>query len=387
MRPARILHRPGPWLVKDPYLSFTGSLWMEAMRAPACVIVHRHPARTALALTQGRAASGPLAGLGPSDWLRVWEGSMMSALRTCRGRPTVLVQVRSTRQWVRRSAGMNWTLQTIALTSERKKDAICQQKPLPVPSALSACELDDCARPHQPPPPRHTPVPARQSTLTQPESLGLFYDTVLPALAKAGIAPLTRPSDGDLQQLYARHYKPRHPVTGVVLEPAAVVAPPEPDVAQQHQQQQQNGQQQREQQQQDGGGSSSDGSGGSGKGGNTAGRAGSAGAAARAAAPAAGAGERLVGGYEAVGKGVKRLVGGVEVDLLTMKCEYHEVSPEQLRNGALHGCVRGVGGGCRAPCGRALAACCLRLRAWGLPGAVPKAVKEAAAAAAAAAES
>ncbi|KIY95027.1 hypothetical protein MNEG_12935 [Monoraphidium neglectum] len=80
-----------PWLIKDPRLCFIGSMWMELMSSPVCVIVYRHPARVALRLAH-HANKGVFAKLGADAWLSVWERMMTSALKTCRGSPTVIVQ-------------------------------------------------------------------------------------------------------------------------------------------------------------------------------------------------------------------------------------------------------------------------------------------------------
>jgi uncharacterized membrane protein YgcG len=289
-------------------------MWMDVMRSPACLIIHRHPARTALSLARKRAASGPLAGLGPEEWLRVWEGSMLSALQTCRGRPTVLVQVRQA-GWRAGGSGAAG-----AAVRRRAAPRLTQRAARPRGPSLAAPLPSAHLRPH----PFAHPLP--QSSLTQPENVGLFYETVLPALSRAGLGRLTAPPADTVDRLYARHYRGRNPVTGALLEPGAAGG-------QQQQQQQEEQQQQKQQQEQQrkaaghGGGSSRSSSGGISSGGSSSG----GGKAAAAAGP------KLIGGYEAVGEGVRRLVGGVEVDQMSLECDFQEVAPEQLRNGSLHG--------------------------------------------------
>ncbi|KAI8465755.1 MAG: hypothetical protein J3K34DRAFT_77771 [Monoraphidium minutum] len=55
-----------PWLIKDPRLAYIGSMWMELMAAPVCIVVYRHPARIALRLAQ-HWYKGPVARLDPAS--------------------------------------------------------------------------------------------------------------------------------------------------------------------------------------------------------------------------------------------------------------------------------------------------------------------------------
>lgn len=49
-----------------------------------------------------------------------------------------------------------------------------------------------------------------QSVLAKPETLDVFYDTVIPALHAVGIKDIVRPTKEVLQEHFVKYYRPTH---------------------------------------------------------------------------------------------------------------------------------------------------------------------------------
>ncbi|GAB4814881.1 hypothetical protein N2152v2_001927 [Parachlorella kessleri] len=80
----------GPWAIKDNRLGYTAPLWLEMMDHPVCVLAYRHPALTAVRLSQ-HPDKGRRFNLTPEWYLGNWEEYMLRALHVCAKVPTVLL--------------------------------------------------------------------------------------------------------------------------------------------------------------------------------------------------------------------------------------------------------------------------------------------------------
>jgi hypothetical protein len=84
------LNQRPPWAIKDNRLGYTGPLWLELLSNPVCVLAYRHPALTAVRLSQ-HPDKGRKFNLTPEWYLGNWEDYMLRALHVCAKVPTVLL--------------------------------------------------------------------------------------------------------------------------------------------------------------------------------------------------------------------------------------------------------------------------------------------------------
>lgn len=148
---------------------------MELMDSPVCVITYRHPARVALRLGN-HWYKGTHAKLDADAWLAVWEFMMTSALKTCRGKVTVVAR------------SLDPTVHAASLFTCVYGHSV---------------ELCFPSVPITPP----QPTVLVQSVLAKPESLQVFYDTVIPALQAVGIKDIVRPTQQVLQEHFIKYYR------------------------------------------------------------------------------------------------------------------------------------------------------------------------------------
>lgn len=74
----------GTWVAKDPRFSFLFPLWSSMVKNPICIIVYEHPSKLVKELMNYE-------GLGPGDWLVLWENYTRSAIDSCKNLPTIYV--------------------------------------------------------------------------------------------------------------------------------------------------------------------------------------------------------------------------------------------------------------------------------------------------------
>merc|ERR1719201_2037929 len=80
------LNEKRPWVTKDPRMSLVASEWMQLLDAPACVIMHREP----LSVANSMMIYSHNVSL--AEWISAYENYYASAMRACKGVPTVVVQ-------------------------------------------------------------------------------------------------------------------------------------------------------------------------------------------------------------------------------------------------------------------------------------------------------
>jgi len=79
------LNQQRPWVTKDPRMCLVAEEWMKLLDAPACIIVHRDP----LAIANSMMIYSHNVSF--AEWAAVYEAYYSSAMRACKGVPTVVV--------------------------------------------------------------------------------------------------------------------------------------------------------------------------------------------------------------------------------------------------------------------------------------------------------